>query len=56
MVLADPSKACETIEPLSKYNQSGYSGNWFLLIDEGDCQFDKKVCYVTMLPCKNYNR
>lgn len=44
MVLADPSTACDTVKPLNRYNQSGYSaGNWFLLIDEGVCDFDKKV-------------
>ena len=57
MVLANPSTACQTVDPLSSYNQSGYtSGNWFLLIDVGDCDFDKKVCYVIMLPNKNKNR
>lgn len=44
VVLADPSTACDTVKPLNRYNQSGYSaGNWFLLIDEGVCDFDKKV-------------
>ena len=52
MVLADPKTACESVEPLSNYNQSGYSGYWFLLIDADDCDFDTKVCCVTMLPHK----
>ena len=44
VVIADPKTACREVKPLSKYNQSGYSGNWFLLIDVDDCDFDKKVC------------
>lgn len=49
VVLAKPSRtACESVEPLSSYNQSGYTGNWFLLIDAGDCEFETKVCYVFM--------
>lgn len=54
MVLANPREACEPVKPLSSYNQSGYSGNWFLLIDVGDCDFDKKVCDVInmLLPHK----
>ncbi|XP_020601502.1 E3 ubiquitin-protein ligase RNF13-like [Orbicella faveolata] len=47
VVLANPREACKPVKPLSSYNQSGYSGNWFLLIDVGDCDFDKKGAYAT---------
>ena len=50
MVLADPPTACDSVEPQSSYNQSGYSGNWFLLINEGDCEFDTKVWYTFYSP------
>lgn len=48
VVLANPSTACESVKPQSSYNQSGYTGYWFLLIDAGDCEYDTKVCYVFM--------
>jgi len=48
VVLANPKTACKSVKPLSSYNQSGDTGNWFLLIDAGDCEFVTKVCDVFM--------
>ncbi|KAJ7377011.1 Nucleoside diphosphate kinase 7 [Desmophyllum pertusum] len=42
VVLADPTRACTSVKHQSSYNQSGYSGMWFLLVDVGDCEFDTK--------------
>ncbi|XP_078378847.1 E3 ubiquitin-protein ligase RNF13-like [Oculina patagonica] len=47
VVLADPPTACDSIKPQNSYNQSGYSGNWFLLIDVGKCEFDTKGAMAT---------
>ena len=43
MVLSHPSSACSEVKHKSEYNQSSYTGDWFLLIDADDCDFDDKV-------------
>ena len=42
-MLSHPSSACSEVKHKSEYNQSSYTGDWFLLIDADDCDFDDKV-------------
>lgn len=37
VVIADPRTACSQIKPKTSYNNSGYSGDWFVLIDDEGC-------------------
>ena len=43
MVLSYPRSACSEVKHKRDYNQSSYIGDWFLLIDADDCDFDVKV-------------
>ncbi|XP_068731902.1 E3 ubiquitin-protein ligase RNF13-like [Montipora capricornis] len=43
VVIADPRKACSQIKPKTSYNNSGYSGDWFVLIDDEGCRDDFKA-------------
>ena len=43
MVLADQRSACSEVKHRRDYNQSSYTGYWFLLIDADECDFDVKV-------------
>lgn len=48
VVLADPSEACNSVEYKSSYmNNSSYTGRWFLLIDQGQCDYDTKGLMAT---------
>lgn len=53
MVLSHPRSACSEVKHTRDYNQSSYTGYWFLLIDADDCDFDVKVNWGKFLGANN---